>query len=399
MGLRVKADRVTLYAMIPSRLCHAGLCARIGAIHFNRVCRVLSDAWQMKVRTAKSSSTADFGARGGKATPLKANADKPASCNAASNVWWCVRTGGDVAWTDTRDVDILTATGQRGVRQLRARSGMTQKTLFHPLTPSGSSRPGPRGLCIPRGRFYLVYCCTNPRGTSWIYHDGDVLLVVTADVVWVTGIAILSRAHLPTGADHIWMFEGVPPTPTQSSADLAKRHEGQSLHRADRHSCVDGQRRAFVDGCDPEAPDVVGHRRVNRSTPKPETGTMMWLAKGNCSHRRLRGGRPKTVKPRGHMQPKPGAAELKPFFVFKPVVLEPYTGCRDYGMMSRVFLCIARQLARQMRHQFGAIHERFEQTYFSDYRRLLLHGDGCPRGRGRRDIGSRARATQRDARG
>ena len=69
---------------------------------------------------------------------------------------------------------------------------------------------------------------------------------------------------------------------------------------------------------------------------------------------------------------------MKPFFGVKPVVLEPTTGEIIEGNGVEGVLCIADSWPGQMRTVWGD-HERFEKTYFSDYKGYYFTGDGCRR--------------------
>jgi len=87
----------------------------------------------------------------------------------------------------------------------------------------------------------------------------------------------------------------------------------------------------------------------------------------------------------GHMMtPLPGAHELKPgaaqqpFFGIEPKVLDPQTGEEITGNGVEGVLVIADSWPGQMRTVWGD-HERFEKTYFSDYKGYYFSGDGCRR--------------------
>ena len=79
----------------------------------------------------------------------------------------------------------------------------------------------------------------------------------------------------------------------------------------------------------------------------------------------------------GAHETKPGAAQ-KPFFGIAPVVLDPTSGQEIDGNGVEGVLCIADSWPGQMRTVWGD-HERFEQTYFSDYKGYYFTGDGCRR--------------------
>jgi acetyl-CoA synthetase len=88
------------------------------------------------------------------------------------------------------------------------------------------------------------------------------------------------------------------------------------------------------------------------------------------------GGHLMTPLPGAHAM-KPGSA-MKPFFGIKPVVLDPTSGAEISGNDVEGVLCIADSWPGQMRTVWGD-HERFEKTYFADYKGYYFTGDGCKR--------------------
>ena len=74
---------------------------------------------------------------------------------------------------------------------------------------------------------------------------------------------------------------------------------------------------------------------------------------------------------------KPGAAQI-PFFGVQPVVLEPTSGEIIEGNDVEGVLCMKDSWPGQMRTVWGD-HERFEKTYFGDYKGYYFSGDGCRR--------------------
>ncbi len=79
----------------------------------------------------------------------------------------------------------------------------------------------------------------------------------------------------------------------------------------------------------------------------------------------------------GAIPTKPGSATL-PFFGVKPVVLDPQTARRIGEVECEGVLCIADSWPGQMRTVWGD-HDRFQETYFSQYRGYYFTGDGCRR--------------------
>jgi len=66
-----------------------------------------------------------------------------------------------------------------------------------------------------------------------------------------------------------------------------------------------------------------------------------------------------------------------PFFGVKPVILDPATG-KELEGAARGVLAIADSWPGQMRSVFGD-HQRFFETYFSQYPGYFFTGDGCRR--------------------
>jgi acetyl-CoA synthetase len=74
---------------------------------------------------------------------------------------------------------------------------------------------------------------------------------------------------------------------------------------------------------------------------------------------------------------KPGSA-TRPFFGVKPVVLDPQTAVKQDETETEGVLCISDSWPGQMRTIWGD-HERFQETYFSQYKGYYFTGDGCRR--------------------
>jgi acetyl-CoA synthetase len=74
---------------------------------------------------------------------------------------------------------------------------------------------------------------------------------------------------------------------------------------------------------------------------------------------------------------KPGSATF-PFFGVKPVILDPQSGEELEGNGVSGVLAIKEPWPGQMRTVYGD-HERFEATYFQQYKGYYFTGDGCRR--------------------
>ena len=374
-----KGDRVIIYMpMIPEAAYAMLACARIGAIHSIVFAGFSPDALAARVQgsDAKVVITADYAPRGGKATPLKANADKAlAGCDPSVKCLVVRRTGGDVAWNDARDVDYTAL--EKEASDTCAPEVMNAEDPLFILYTSGSTGQ-PKGVVNTTGG-YLVYAALTHEVT-FDYHDGDVYWC-TADVGWVTGHSYIVYGPLANGATTL-MFEGVPTYPDASRFwQICEKHKVNQFYTAPTAiRALMGKGRAFVDGCDLSSLKLLG---TVGEPINPEAWN--WyndvVGKGNCPivdtwWQTETGGHLMTPLPGAHAT-KPGAA-MKPFFGIKPVVLEPTTGAEIEGNDVEGVLCIADSWPGQMRTVWGD-HERFEQTYFSDYKGYYFTGDGCRR--------------------
>ena len=374
-----KGDRVIIYMpMIPESAYAMLACARIGAIHSIVFAGFSPDALAARVQgsDAKVVITADYAPRGGKATPLKANADKAlAGCDPSVKCLVVRRTGGDVAWNDARDVDYTAL--EKEASDTCAPEEMNAEDPLFILYTSGSTGQ-PKGVVHTTGG-YLVYAALTHEVT-FDYHDGDVYWC-TADVGWVTGHSYIVYGPLANGATTL-MFEGVPTYPDASRFwQICEKHKVNQFYTAPTAiRALMGKGRAFVDGCDLSSLKLLG---TVGEPINPEAWN--WyndvVGKGNCPivdtwWQTETGGHLMTPLPGAHAT-KPGAA-MKPFFGIKPVVLEPTTGAEIEGNDVEGVLCIADSWPGQMRTVWGD-HERFEQTYFSDYKGYYFTGDGCRR--------------------
>ena len=152
-----KGDRVILYMpMIPEAAYAMLACARIGAVHSVVFGGFSPDALADRVKDcgAKLVITADEAPRGGKNTPLKANADiAMEKCGDEVKLLVVKRTAGDVAWNDARDIwwhDVVdTASDDCPPEAMNA-----EDPLFILYTSGSTGKP--KGVLHTSGG-YLVY--------------------------------------------------------------------------------------------------------------------------------------------------------------------------------------------------------------------------------------------------
>ena len=228
-GVR-KGDRVTIYLpMIPEAAYAMLACARLGAIHSVVFGGFSPDAIAGRINDAQCEVviTADEGLRGGRKVPLKANVDEALKkTTTVKHVLVVKRTGGEVAWTEGRDVWVHEA-AERVSTKCPAEPVNAEDPLFI-LYTSGSTGT-PKGVVHTSGG-YLVFASMTHQYV-FDYHEGDIYWC-TADVGWVTGHSYIIYGPLANGATTL-MFEGIPNYPSMSRFwEVIDKHKVNTFYTA-----------------------------------------------------------------------------------------------------------------------------------------------------------------------
>lgn len=374
-----KGDRVCIYMpMIPEAAVAMLACTRIGAVHSIVFGGFSPEALSDRIAGAdcKVVITADEGLRGGRSVPLKANADigaEKAGCVTTMIV--VKRTGGDIAWDDSRDVwysDLLAAQSTDCPPE-----AMDAEDPLFILYTSGSTGK-PKGVQHTTGGYLLYAAITHKH--VFDYKDGEVFWC-TADVGWVTGHSYIVYGPLANGATTL-MFEGVPSYPDNSRFwQVVDKHNVAIFYTAPT-----AIRALMATGDDLVKKTSRKSLRVLGSVGEPiNPEAWEWyynvIGEGRCPivdtfWQTETGGHLITPLPGAHAL-KPGAAS-KPFFGIQPVLLDQDGNEITADGAIEGVLAMKTPWPGMMRTLFGD-HKRFHEAYFAMYPGYYFTGDGAKR--------------------
>ena len=372
-----RGDRATIYLpMIPELAIAMLACTRLGVIHSIVFAGFSPESLSGRIDDCGGTIviTADEGLRGGKRVPLKANTDEALKkCPGVKSVIVVKHTGGNVPMTPGRD--LLWADLMKNVSADCPCEEMDAEDPLFILYTSGSTGK-PKGVLHTTGG-YLVYTSMTHQYV-FDYHDGDIYWC-TADIGWVTGHSYIVYGPLANGATSI-MFEGIPNHPDWSRFwDVVDKHKVnifytaptaiRSLMRQGDEPVKKTSRKSLKllgsvgEPINPEAwlwyYNVVGEKRcpIVDTWWQTETGGIL-------------------------ITPLPGATDLKPgsatrpFFGVQPEIVDPEGKFLEGA--AEGYLVIKDAWPGMLRTVYGD-HERFIQTYFSNYKGLYFTGDGARR--------------------
>ncbi len=374
-----KGDRVCIYMPMILEATFAMLaCTRIGAVHSvvfggfspeSLKDRILDSDCRMVI-------TADEGVRGGKTVPLKDNTDKAvANCPNVHTVLTVKRTGGNIDWNDKHDVwyhELMAdASADCPPEEMDA-----EDPMFILYTSGSTGKP--KGVLHTTGG-YLLFASMTTRYTFDLQEDD--IFWCTADVGWVTGHTYVVYGPLANGGTTL-AFEGVPNYPDASRFwQVCDKHKVSVFYTAPT-----AIRALMREGNDPVKKTSRASIRLLGTVGEPiNPEAWEWY------HKVVGDARCPIVdtwwqtETGGHMiTPLPGATKLKPgsastpFFGVVPAIVDPETGKIIEETEARGALVITHPWPGQMRTLYGD-HQRFVETYFSQYPGYYFTGDGARR--------------------
>ena len=383
-----KGDRVSIYMPMVLEATIAMLaCARMGAVHSVVFGGFSAEALADRIvdSSCKTVITANGTFRGAKAIPMKPNADQAmesASAQMTDDVESCIvvrrvadesgiscemKDGRDFWW----DEEMEKASSDCPCEEMDA-----EDPLFVLYTSGSTGKP--KGV-LHTTAGYMVYTATTHK-YIFDYHEDDIYFCA-ADIGWITGHSYIVYGPLANGATTL-MFESIPtyPKPDRYWQVIEKWKVNQFYTAPTAIRAIAAAGEEWPRKYEMESLRILGSvgepinpeawRWYYRNTGKercPIVDTWWQTETGGILISPLPGATPL----------KPGSATF-PFFGVNPIILDPQTGREIKGNGVSGVLAMKEPWPGQMRTIYGD-HDRFESTYFQQYKGFYFTGDGCRR--------------------
>lgn len=373
-----KGDRVCVYLpMIPELAITVLACARIGAIHSVVFAGFSAKALASRINDSdcKLVVTADGGFRGNKTIDLKAIVDKALKETPRVNsVLVAKRTQTKIEFKEGRDL-WLEDELNKADESCEPAVMEAEDPLFILYTSGSTGKP--KGM-VHTTAGYMVYAAYTFKNV-FQYEQGDVYWC-TADIGWITGHSYIVYGPLLNGATTV-MFEGVPSYPDYGRFwKIIEKHKVTQFYTAPTAiRSLAKQDLEFVNNHDisslkvlgtvgepinQEAWDWYNNHIGNKECPivdtwwQTETGGIM-------------------ISPIPFSTPTKATYATYPLPGVQPALMSP-EGEELEGRLASGNLCIKFPWPGMARTIWGN-HDRYVETYFSQYPGMYFTGDGAVR--------------------
>ena len=376
-GLGVgKGDRVAIYlGMVPELPVAMLACARIGAPHSVVFAGFSAASLRDRIDDAEARVviTADGGHRRGGIVPLKAITDEAVEgARSVSSVVVVRRTGEAVPMRAGRDHwwhELI-----EGASDQAEPEEMDSEDVLYILYTSGTTGK-PKGIVHTTGG-YLTGVTATARAVFDL-KDGDVWWAA-ADIGWVTGHSYVVYGPLALGVTQV-LYEGAPDWPDRARIwSLIERYRVTVLYTAPTAI------RAFMKWGDrhPHSRDLSSLRLLGTVGEPINPEAWVWY------HRTIGGGRCPVVDTWWQTEtgmtmctPLPGITALKPGSATRPfpgISLDILDRSGERVETGGGLLAITRPWPAMLRGIWGD-PERFEATYWSQWKDIYFPADGARR--------------------
>ncbi|CAB3742914.1 Acetyl-coenzyme A synthetase [Paraburkholderia sediminicola] len=380
-----KGDRVVIYMpMSIEGIVAMQACARIGATHSVVFGGFSSKSLNERLVDvgAVALVTSDEQMRGGKALPLKNIADEAIAmggCDAVKSVIVYKRTGGKIAWDESRDLWMHELTEAESDQCAPEWVG-AEHPLFILYTSGSTGKP--KGVQHSTGGYLLWAAQTMKWTFDWKPTD---VFWCTADIGWITGHSYITYGPLTLGGTQV-VFEGVPTYPNAGRFwDMIAKHKVTLFYTAPtaiRSLIKAAEADAKVH---PKSYDLSTLRIIGTVGEPINPEAWVWY------HENVGGGRCPIVdtwwqtETGGHMiTPLPGATPLVPGSCTLPLpgimaAVVDETG-QDVPNGQGGILVVKRPWPSMLRNVWGD-PDRYKKSYFPEELggTLYLAGDGAVR--------------------
>jgi acetyl-CoA synthetase len=380
-----KGDRVVIYMpMSIEGIVAMQACARIGATHSVVFGGFSSKSLNERLVDvgAVALVTSDEQMRGGKALPLKNIADEAIAmggCDAVKSVIVYQRTGGKIAWNDSRDLWMHELT-QAESEQCAPEWVGAEHPLFILYTSGSTGKP--KGVQHSTGGYLLWAAQTMKWTFDWKPTD---VFWCTADIGWITGHSYITYGPLTLGGTQV-VFEGVPTYPNAGRFwDMIARHKVSLFYTAPTAIRSLIKAAEADEKVHPKSYDLSTLRIIGTVGEPINPEAWVWY------HEKVGGGRCPIVdtwwqtETGGHMiTPLPGATPLVPGSCTLPLpgimaAVVDETG-QDVPNGQGGILVVKRPWPSMLRNVWGD-PDRYKKSYFPEELggKLYLAGDGAVR--------------------